>query len=82
MLTSEAAQHMQSTGEYYTAAKLADEINTSQKEARVLMRNIRDSANFETDSTPKPDSKLKVIAVSESKSVDLWGLAMGHRKVA
>lgn len=83
-LTSEAAQHMLSTGEYYTAAKLGDEINASAKEASGLLYNIRTSTTYETEETPVPGRKVKVLAINgkTTPKVDLWKLALGHRKVA
>lgn len=84
MLTSEAAEHMLKTGEYYTAAKLGDEINASAKEASGLLFNIRTSKMYETECTPVPGRKVKVLAINGKKTpkVDLWKLALGHRAVA
>lgn len=83
-LTSEAAEHMLKTGEYYTAAKLGNEINASAKEASGLLYNIRESKKYVTQCTPVPGRKVKVVSINgrQSSKVDLWRLALGHKVVA
>ncbi|KGJ89516.1 hypothetical protein [Colwellia psychrerythraea] len=78
MLTNEAAEHMQSQGGFYTAAKLANETSISAKEATGLLYNIRQGKKYQTDETSLPGREVKVITINGNKQskANLWHLAM------
>lgn len=78
MLTNEAAEHMLNSGGYYTAATLAAETTTSAKEASGLLFNIRNSKKYQTEITPLPGRKVKVIAIAGNKKsqAKLWDFAI------
>ena len=83
MLTNEAAEHMLNSGNYYTAATLATETSTSAKEASGLLCNIRNAKKYQTEVTPLPGRKVKVISISGNKKSQekLWNLAIfGNKK--
>ena len=85
MLTNEAAQHMLDSGTYYTAALLAAETSTSAKEASGLLCNIRNAKKYQTEITPLPGRKVKVISISgnQKSQAKLWDLAIfGNNKAA
>ena len=76
--TLEAAELMLSTGDYYSAAKLAQATGIKAQKASGLIFNIRTSKKYTIVETPLPNRMVKVLDIEgRNKRKDLWSLALG-----
>jgi hypothetical protein len=79
--TQYVAERMLETGKQYSAANLAVELGVSSKIASAKLFNIRVSAKYKCLVTPKPNRKIKVIAINGMSlpKNKLWDLAIFNR---
>ncbi|RBP75298.1 hypothetical protein DET47_12337 [Shewanella putrefaciens] len=78
MNTLAAAEHMLSTGRFYSASELGAELGISAVEASGKLFNIRTSKKYQCDVTPLPNRKIKVVEINGRtiSSKSLWNLAL------
>ena len=78
MNTLAAAEHMLSTGTFYSASELGAELGISAVEASGKLFNIRTSKKYQCDVTPLPNRKIKVVEINGRTicSKSLWNLAL------
>lgn len=84
MNTLAVAEHMLSTGNYYTAASLGAELGMSAVDASARLWNIRQGKRYTCSCTELPNRKVKVIAIkrrSISKPA-LWNLAIFNKPLS
>ena len=78
MKTLSVAEHMLSTGQFYSASLLAKELGISAVEASGKLFNSRTSHKYSCIITPMPRRKVKVQAINGRKFTNsaLWNLAL------
>ncbi|MGI2056203.1 hypothetical protein ACRN9T_03270 [Shewanella baltica] len=83
MKTSLIAEHMLSTGVFYTAGQLGTELGISAVEASGKLFNIRTSKKYQCEVTPLPNRKIKLLSIG-GKSVSknsLWDLVLFNKPI-
>lgn len=70
---------MLKTGNWYTAGSLAAEFGITSHAATGYLYNLRQAKRYETEETPLPGRKVRVVAIAGRKrsSSALWNLALG-----
>jgi len=78
MNTEKVAEHMLSTGKFYSASLLAAELGISAVEASGKLFNIRNSKKYKCQVTELPGRKIRVLQIGGRKisNAALWNLAI------
>ena len=80
----EAAEIMFANGGWFTAYTLGKAMGLPSQKASGFLWNIRNSPMYQTEETPLPGRKIKLIAINGRKRTEksLWNLALFGGKKA